>query len=146
MADNKKGDLISRSRLLRDIYFQEGRYPESHLLRMAINEQPAVDAVKVNGIKFDYMMIDESGVPEMKLLIGDRSLILRTDPVDVKKVVHGHWGQYEIFPGAASLNGYPCSICGERVSATMYHLNYCPNCGAKMDGKKLEKEVAKSGK
>ena len=34
-------DLISRRRLLRDPYFQEGRYPESHLLRMAINEQPA---------------------------------------------------------------------------------------------------------
>jgi hypothetical protein len=36
-------DLISRSRLLRDTYFREGRYPESHLLRMAINEQPAVN-------------------------------------------------------------------------------------------------------
>ena len=41
------GDLISRDRLLRDIYFQEGRYPETHLMRMAIREQPAVDAVKV---------------------------------------------------------------------------------------------------
>ena len=40
-------DLISRRRLLRDIYFQEGRYPESHLLRMAIREQPSVDAVPV---------------------------------------------------------------------------------------------------
>ena len=40
-------DLISRSALLRDPYFQEDRYPESHLLRMAINEAHAVDAVKV---------------------------------------------------------------------------------------------------
>lgn len=38
------GDLISRSRLLRDPYFREDRYPVSHHLRMAIMEQPAVDA------------------------------------------------------------------------------------------------------
>ena len=41
------GDLISRDRLLRDIYFQEGRYPETHFMRMAIREQPAVGAVEV---------------------------------------------------------------------------------------------------
>ena len=41
------GDLISRDRLLRDPYFQEDRYPETPLMRMAIREQPAVDAVKV---------------------------------------------------------------------------------------------------
>lgn len=42
-----QSDLISRSRLLRDPYFQEDRYPESHLLRIAICAAPAVDAVKV---------------------------------------------------------------------------------------------------
>lgn len=40
-------DLISRSRLLRDPYFREDRYPVSHHLRMAIMEQPAVDLEKV---------------------------------------------------------------------------------------------------
>lgn len=40
-------DLISRSRLLRDPYFREDRYPVSHHLRMAIMEQPAVDPVTV---------------------------------------------------------------------------------------------------
>ena len=44
---NEKRDLIDRGRLLRDPYFQEGRYPESPLLRMAIREQPTVDAVEV---------------------------------------------------------------------------------------------------
>jgi hypothetical protein len=44
---NEKRDLIDRRRLLRDTYFQEGRYPESHLLRMAIKEQHSVDAVEV---------------------------------------------------------------------------------------------------
>lgn len=44
MAPEKR-DLIDRGRLLRDPYFQEDRYPESHLLRIAIREQPTMDAV-----------------------------------------------------------------------------------------------------
>jgi len=40
-------EYISRNRLLRDPYFQEGRYPESHLLRMAIMEQPAANVAPV---------------------------------------------------------------------------------------------------
>ena len=49
---------------------------------------------------------------------------------DVAPVVHGRWtnntgGFYEV----AS-----CSICGERRITTGITPNYCPNCGAKMDG------------
>lgn len=40
-------EYIERGRLLRDPYFQEDRYPESHLLRMAIINQPAADVVPV---------------------------------------------------------------------------------------------------
>ena len=40
-------EYIERDRLLRDPYFQEDRYPESHLLRMAIMNQPAADVVPV---------------------------------------------------------------------------------------------------
>lgn len=53
MANN---DLISRSRLLRDPYFQEDRYPESHLLRMAIKEAHAVDAVEVTGQEIQFLI------------------------------------------------------------------------------------------
>ena len=47
-------DYISRSRLLRDPYFQEGRYPESPLLRMAIREQPAVHVVPINYVLSNF--------------------------------------------------------------------------------------------
>ena len=53
--------------------------------------------------------------------------------MDAVEVVHGRWGEYEVFKGAASLNGYPCSACGKRVSAKT---NYCPNCGADMRERK----------
>lgn len=49
---------------------------------------------------------------------------------DVVPVVHGWWDANEI-----------CSLCGEKstegLDATIWNYwlpNYCPNCGAKMDG------------
>lgn len=49
---------------------------------------------------------------------------------DVAPVVHGWWNANEI-----------CSLCGEKstegLDATIWNYwlpNYCPNCGAKMDG------------
>ena len=55
--------------------------------------------------------------------------IPRADVVEVK---HGRWEDRPI--EEVSLNGlfYKCSLCGK---TTRYDLwNYCPNCGAKMDG------------
>ena len=43
---------------------------------------------------------------------------------DVAPVVHGRWKRY-------GKNLGECSECGEVVSVRN---NYCPNCGAKMDG------------
>ena len=59
-------------------------------------------------------------------------LVLDAPAADVAPVVHGHWKEYEVFPLAPSLNGYPCSVCGWHLGATMFASNYCPNCGAKM--------------
>ena len=43
---------------------------------------------------------------------------------DVAPIVHGRWKRY-------GKNLGECSECGEIVSVRS---NYCPNCGAKMDG------------
>lgn len=52
-------------------------------------EYNTVDAVEVDkfNIKLHHILIDNEGVPEVKLQIGDRYLILHTDPVDVREVV-----------------------------------------------------------
>ena len=47
---------------------------------------------------------------------------------DVAPVVHGRWGDNGI-PNSM-LSG--CSVCGFTCGA--YSFQYCPNCGAKMDG------------
>lgn len=57
--------------------------------------------------------------------------------VDAVEVVHGHWddsGRYQFPSGKTAIR---CSICGCALSEGEYHLfnwNYCPVCGAKMDG------------
>lgn len=50
--------------------------------------------------------------------------------IEAEPVRHGKWGEYEIHPLAPSLNGYPCSVCGQHEQRTT---NYCPTCGARMD-------------
>ena len=58
---------------------------------------------------------------------------------DVAPVRHGYWKPYEAFPMAPSLNGYPCSECSMHFSPSAIPvLHYCPNCGAKMDGKEAD--------
>ena len=47
---------------------------------------------------------------------------------DVAPVVHGRWVDNGI--PESMLSG--CSVCGFTCGA--YSFNYCPNCGARMDG------------
>ena len=46
---------------------------------------------------------------------------------DVREVVHGEW-IYEMG------KGQHCSICGK---GNIWKFNYCPNCGAKMDERRI---------
>ena len=62
---------------------------------------------------------------------------------DVAPVVHGHW----ISLTECANEGVYCSICKKKIWQSDYarcskksrnklRSNYCPNCGAKMDGSK----------
>lgn len=58
-------------------------------------------------------------------------------PSDVSPVVHGRWndsGRYTFPSGNTAVR---CTNCGCALTESEYHLNnwnYCPVCGAKMDG------------
>ena len=57
--------------------------------------------------------------------------IMEAPIVDAVEVVHGRW----IVCGDGEYVPFMCSACGKTTS--WYHAqtaNYCPNCGAKMDG------------
>ena len=57
------------------------------------------------------------------------------DTDDVVKVFvpvrHGRWIEQEKYTFGVM---YDCSICGDRILDNGHSWNYCPNCGAKMDG------------
>jgi NADH pyrophosphatase NudC (nudix superfamily) len=52
--------------------------------------------------------------------------------VDAEPVRHGHWINHfdDLFPEDSSVE---CSVCHE-YEGIMANDNYCPNCGAKMQG------------
>lgn len=57
------------------------------------------------------------------------SAIYKLPAADVAPVKHGHWE--EIRDAYGQLEGWMCKKCGREMKAKE---NYCPNCGAKMDG------------
>lgn len=64
-----------------------------------------------------------------------RALILEQPTADVEPVRHGHW----INERYGNKDCLTCSVCG----MTRNYLNqfeYCPHCGARMDGKEQEHE------
>lgn len=62
--------------------------------------------------------------------VGDKSImehVLTAPALDVQPVVHAHWDGLTIGKNGA----YYCSNCG---FTNIYKSNYCPRCGARMDG------------
>ena len=63
-------------------------------------------------------------------------LIRNIPSADVSPVRHGRWELYGNDDDLAA--SFFCSLCGWNMDEDEYldrwsHLNYCPNCGAKMD-------------
>lgn len=53
---------------------------------------------------------------------------------DYAEVKYGEWITLE-----AEIGLYSCSLCGHKILRA--ECNYCPNCGAKMDGGKTDEEL-----
>ena len=73
-----------------------------------------------------------------RLMVGDKTItvdalkrfLLNRPAADVAPVVHGRW----VPTKAPFMNECKdCSVCGYRT-VWGHRYNYCPNCGAKMDG------------
>lgn len=82
--------------------------------------------------RHDYVMQDPEISKTMKwceaVCYNRAKDILETLPAaDVVEVVHGRWEDHGEYFGFA----YHCSACN---NAAGLKFNYCPNCGARMDG------------
>ena len=89
----------------------------------------------IDADKFILALMDASlsSVDEDTIL----DLVDSVPTVDVVPVVHGRWddsGRYTFPSGNAAVR---CTNCGCALTESEYRLNnwnYCPVCGAKMDG------------
>lgn len=54
--------------------------------------------------------------------------------IDAEPVRHGRWIEKPFLLGISNF----CSLCGENYGMPHGKFKYCPNCGAKMDGKVME--------
>lgn len=62
-----------------------------------------------------------------------RDIVRRTPAADVAPVVHGHFvhdGQLYV----GGLDWFHCSSCGSLAAGAEARFDYCPWCGARMDG------------
>ena len=91
------------------------------------NEKRLIDA---NAIKYRTISHGGWGQPEE---VADKYEIYKQPTVDAVEVVHGRWET------VSSMLGYLC--CSECKDVYIWETwledgkwNYCPNCGAKMDG------------
>ena len=63
-----------------------------------------------------------------------KSAIERMPSIDAKPVVHGRWINWGKSGTPTYENYGTCSVCHEDAEICTEHRNYCPNCGARMDG------------
>lgn len=66
--------------------------------------------------------------------------LLSIPAADVAPVRHGRWLGWGKSGTPTYENYGTCSVCGEDAEIYTEHRNYCPNCGARMDGDSDAKE------
>lgn len=80
-------------------------------------------------------MQDEEGFDVSVVLVSDIKL---APTADVEEVKHGEWIPIviqESYYDPPYCDTCKCSLCGYEIDVSETVYNYCPNCGAKMDGK-----------
>lgn len=83
--------------------------------------------------KFDRMGLGEHSFVERVFSDGVRTIIAGIPAADVAPVVHGHF----VHDGprfAGGVDWWHCSSCGKLAAGVETRFNYCPRCGARMDG------------
>lgn len=90
-------------------------------------------AVKALMEQADMTKDTKSDVRVSEFFVSAACAILRMHAVDAEPVRRGNWEKRTYWIGSFGENQMVCSECGKKYG---FHApyNYCPNCGAKMDG------------
>lgn len=95
-----------------------------------MNETRLIDANELKALRKLYIQ------GKLQFIGNEYDLIDKCPTIDAEPVRHGWW-EYKFYPTVWYGPGEPpewiCSLCDDRAYNTY---DYCPNCGAKMDGGK----------
>lgn len=83
--------------------------------------------------KFDRMGLGEHSFVERVFSDGVRTIIAGIPAADVAPVVHGCF-VHDGTRFAGGVDWWHCSNCGRLASGVETRFDYCPWCGARMDG------------
>lgn len=117
-------------------FIDEGRFlqlrrKERRGMRKYIDAEQMKYQIRHQGVPDDYYD-DEEREDIMCEMVDD------LPDADVAEVIHGEWIYVD---GDIGYNVYRCSKCGKVISLDEKEIyNYCPNCGAKMDGERKDEE------
>lgn len=87
--------------------------------------------------KFKKMELGEHGLVERLFADGVYAVIAAFPAADVAPVVHGRWIHSRYEDCSEQFELVKCSQCNHEAYAMAFYVrggNYCPACGAKMDG------------
>lgn len=91
-----------------------------------IKREAAIDAVMA-------VYVRTAGYKARERVLETREAIQKLPAADVAPVVHGHF----VHDGprfAGGVDWWHCSSCGRLASGVETRFDYCPWCGARMDG------------
>ena len=95
-----------------------------------IERQAAIDAVMA-------VYVRTAGYKTRERVLETREAIQKLPAADVAPVVHGKWAHSRYENCSEQFEIVKCSCCGHEAYAMAFYVrfgNYCPNCGARMDG------------
>ena len=135
------GDLISRRALLDK--FESMRDNSKTLNRPSRSVGKTIAETTYKAITLCMHFLKEAPAVDVKDLIeyhideNARTVGYRVvDESHTVPVVHGRWIHTKIEDSdwGGTFNSWKCSVCGYYAGRNPTGTNYCPNCGAKMDG------------
>lgn len=96
-----------------------------------VNEKLLIDVnqaiAEMNRVETNHPYDDNEDILEACI-----NILHNASTVDAVEVVHGRWVMKETMIRSPFAKNYYCSECKEETNCTS---NYCPHCGAKMDGR-----------
>lgn len=97
------------------------------------NEKRLIDAGALKNAIYTIADVTDNERIFIDVIINE---IDNASPLDAVEVVHGHWKPvYDYDDGEIDHIAENCSVCKGHVGWFKGRsFNYCPNCGAKMDG------------